>query len=106
MATAERAQENAVAESSIRLPRVVVTATAADILLEPVPEANEPGAFLDLYARANATSSESFVRTLVAGLRELGYEGVRIWGSSTGLQSSLVSSLRHHGMRFEVRSRD
>lgn len=81
-------------KDSVRLPRVVVTASAADELTaDLVPSQSKT---VIVYARAVANSSKSFATRLVECLAQLGYTTIRLRGASQQLQSDIKESVEAH----------
>jgi hypothetical protein len=85
--------------ASLRLPRVVVTAAAAEYLVALLPAADEY-ATVEVLARAVAHSSESFAEELAQRLFAKGYRHLRLRGASRELNTQLSGAARRTGLSF------
>lgn len=80
--------------NSVRLPRVVVTASAADGLTARLTPAQSET--VTVYARAVANSSKSFANRLVERLVQVGYTRMQLKGASQQLQADIKESVEAH----------
>lgn len=74
---------------SVRLPRVVVTARAAEEIISVVSSASSAGTDIIVYARAVAHSSMSFADQLVSLLKAKGYRHIIMKGASQQLRQDV-----------------
>lgn len=74
---------------SVRLPRVVVTARAAEEIISVVSPASSAGTDIIMYARAVANSSISFADRLVLLLKAKGYRHIIMKGASQQLRQDV-----------------
>lgn len=72
---------------SVRLPRVVVTARAAEEIISVVSPASSAGTDIIIYARAVANSSISFADRLVSLLKAKGLSSYYYEGSQPTIAS-------------------
>lgn len=79
---------------SIRLPRVVVTARAAEELTDDVLPSQTSE--ITVYARAVAVSSDSFANRLVERLAEKNFTSIQLKGSSRQLHEDIRKVIAEH----------
>lgn len=83
------------APNTLRLPRIIVRADLASVLMEDVI-ADGASSTITLFARAVAYSSDTFVNQLVALLAFEGYREILVKGASSDLTEQLQAAVSDH----------